>query len=465
MGARYWKPAGPLLLMLPNVTALLLLAGAFLLLNGPPAAIRTSAIKINRGGLLPERLDKTRNCSRPCLDGIKPKECYFKLVLEPSITLNSNCSKCGNNKEERPCVYADGVERMTLAVNRRLPGTPMQMCEGDVVVVDVENYLPGLETSLHWHGQVQRGTPYMDGVPMITQCPIQSGTRFRYKFRASNPGTHFYHSHFVSHHADGIFGPFIVRQSRSRDPHYKMYDHDLDEHVITIAPWTHSLLAYNLDFQENLQISSLLINGRGNFLDQDKRMKTEVPNARFAVKWGKRYRFRLINAASLDCERYDVILEANQEISSYWMKVKGHHKCENIHQDAVLIYDGAVITNLTNDDKLTTTNEHIDTDLKLRSFGKKSYPELQSVKADKTLFVPFDVFSFDNLDDKDINFNFTLDDLPYYPSYLYNRKRPVKLPQINGVTFSYPSSPLLSQPEDVPRSAYCEERCKLTAGF
>jgi hypothetical protein len=36
----------------------------------------------------------------------------------------------------------------------------------------------------------------MDGVPMITQCPIQSETSFRYKFHATNPGTHFYHSHY-----------------------------------------------------------------------------------------------------------------------------------------------------------------------------------------------------------------------------------------------------------------------------
>ena len=72
----------------------------------------------------------------------------------------------------------------------------LQVCEGDVVVVDVQSRLPGLETALHWYGQHQRGSPYMDGVPMITQCPIESGTAFRYTFRALNPGTHFYHSHY-----------------------------------------------------------------------------------------------------------------------------------------------------------------------------------------------------------------------------------------------------------------------------
>jgi hypothetical protein len=80
----------------------------------------------------------------------------------------------------------------------------LQVCEGDVVVVDVMSHLRGLETALHWHGQLQRGSPYMDGVPMITQCPIQSETYFRYKFRASNPGTHFYHSHYGKYWLDWV---------------------------------------------------------------------------------------------------------------------------------------------------------------------------------------------------------------------------------------------------------------------
>lgn len=71
----------------------------------------------------------------------------------------------------------------------------MQICHGDEVIVDVENHLDNEETTIHWHGHHQRGTPYMDGVPHVTQCPIPSGTMFRYKFRANHPGTHFWHSH------------------------------------------------------------------------------------------------------------------------------------------------------------------------------------------------------------------------------------------------------------------------------
>jgi len=35
----------------------------------------------------------------------------------------------------------------------------------------------------------------MDGVPLVTQCPISPASTFRYNFLAENPGTHFYHSH------------------------------------------------------------------------------------------------------------------------------------------------------------------------------------------------------------------------------------------------------------------------------
>jgi hypothetical protein len=51
MGVRYWKAGGPLLLVLPNVTALLLLAATFLVLNWPPVSITSPAVKFSPGGV------------------------------------------------------------------------------------------------------------------------------------------------------------------------------------------------------------------------------------------------------------------------------------------------------------------------------------------------------------------------------------------------------------------------------
>lgn len=43
----------------------------------------------------------------------------------------------------------------------------------------------------------------MDGVPMVSQCPILEGQTFRYSYLAETPGTYFWHSHdgmiFVIH--------------------------------------------------------------------------------------------------------------------------------------------------------------------------------------------------------------------------------------------------------------------------
>lgn len=78
------------------------------------------------------------------------------------------------------CVLADGVERGILTANRMLPGPSIQVCENDKVVIDVENHMEGMEVTIHWHGIWQRGSQYYDGVPFVTQCPIQQGNTFRW---------------------------------------------------------------------------------------------------------------------------------------------------------------------------------------------------------------------------------------------------------------------------------------------
>ena len=36
--------------------------------------------------------------------------------------------------------------------------------------------------SFHWHGLLQHGTQHMDGVAMLTQCPIPNFTTFTYRW-------------------------------------------------------------------------------------------------------------------------------------------------------------------------------------------------------------------------------------------------------------------------------------------
>jgi hypothetical protein len=56
MGVKSWKAGGSLLLVLPNITALLLLAGTFLMLNWSPISIKSSAVKLSHGSVQMEQL-------------------------------------------------------------------------------------------------------------------------------------------------------------------------------------------------------------------------------------------------------------------------------------------------------------------------------------------------------------------------------------------------------------------------
>jgi FtsP/CotA-like multicopper oxidase with cupredoxin domain len=61
------------------------------------------------------------------------------------------------------------------------------------IEVNVMNNLTDEGTALHWHGILQTGTPWFDGVPSVSQCPIPPGGTLVYRFRADLYGTSWYH--------------------------------------------------------------------------------------------------------------------------------------------------------------------------------------------------------------------------------------------------------------------------------
>jgi FtsP/CotA-like multicopper oxidase with cupredoxin domain len=95
-------------------------------------------------------------------------------------------------------------------------------------------------TSLHWHGILQRATPWFDGVPSglfltyfyieklllscqtVSQCPIAPNSTFTYSFIADSYGTSWYHSHFSAQYADGVLGAMVIY-----GPSHANYDYDL----------------------------------------------------------------------------------------------------------------------------------------------------------------------------------------------------------------------------------------------
>lgn len=335
----------------------------------------------------PGEHDVKHPCLRPCVEGGKQMVCRYKWLVESYLTLSRACYGCPSihNQSDcwRPdCVAADGVQRSIRTINRQIPGPPIQVCEGDTIEVDVVNQMVNTEgVTIHWHGFAQKSTPFMDGVAMITQCPIPSATDFTYRFLASDPGTHLYHAHAGIMRADGLFGGIVVRQPPSRDLQGDLYDLDLPEHEIVLSDWSHTPIedVYSSFYHgTGSQVpESIIIHGRGVYPATRLSLlnNNTTPTAQFQVKRGRRYRFRLVNAGSFRCplefsidhhqlqliasdgnpieplvvdsvliysgERYDFVLHTrNEKVGVDWIRVRGHDECaqNGVQQFAILKY-------------------------------------------------------------------------------------------------------------------------------
>lgn len=124
----------------------------------------------------------------------------------------------------RGIIAPDGYERDVLLVNDAFPGPLIEVNWGDKVVVHVHNNITGPEegTAIHWHGLLQQGTPWEDGSPGISQCPIAPSKSLTYEFIADLFGTSWYHSHYSAQYADGVTGPIVVH-----GPTQAQYDIDV----------------------------------------------------------------------------------------------------------------------------------------------------------------------------------------------------------------------------------------------
>jgi FtsP/CotA-like multicopper oxidase with cupredoxin domain len=119
---------------------------------------------------------------------------------------------------------APGVKKQAFAFNGTVPGPTIRVIEGDKVRVEVTNHLP-TGTAVHWHGMV---LPHkMDGVPGITQAPIEPGGTMVYEFVATATGTHWYHSHWDGDQVGkGLYGSFEVvphTGDRAVDRDYRLF--------------------------------------------------------------------------------------------------------------------------------------------------------------------------------------------------------------------------------------------------
>jgi len=97
------------------------------------------------------------------------------------------------------------------AYNGQVPGSLLRAKQGERVRIHFENALDE-PTTVHWHGL--RIPINMDGVPDISQKPVQPGETFTYEFTVPDAGTFWYHPHVNTSEqtARGLSGIFIVEE-------------------------------------------------------------------------------------------------------------------------------------------------------------------------------------------------------------------------------------------------------------
>ncbi len=93
--------------------------------------------------------------------------------------------------------------------NGQYPGPLIRVDQGAEIVVDFTNRVEWA-TTVHWHGV--RLENRFDGVPHLTQEPVEPGETFRYRVRFPDAGLYWYHPH---HREDvtqdlGLYGNILV---------------------------------------------------------------------------------------------------------------------------------------------------------------------------------------------------------------------------------------------------------------
>lgn len=165
----------------------------------------------------------------------------------------------------------------------KTPGPVLRYRRGDRLVIDFRNEL-AQPTTIHWHGV--RLPNAMDGVPLLTQPPVEPGTSFRYEFELPDAGSFWYHPHLRSaEQVDrGLAGALIIEEREpirvDREILWLLDDWRLGPDGRITGDFDNAL-----DHAQAGRIGNrVTVNG--------------APPADLAVRAGERIRFRLVNVAN-----------------------------------------------------------------------------------------------------------------------------------------------------------------------
>lgn len=241
-----------------------------------------------------------------------------KGATEPETRTNRSAGPAGPVRDIRLAAEPGEIEvgpgtvYQSWFYNGQFPGPEIRVREGERLRIHVDNRLPGVGTTVHWHGIPVPNA--MDGVPGLTQAPIPAGGEMVYDYPATPAGSYMYHSHLGLQLDRGLVGPLIIEE---RAPHI---DYDR-EHVLVFddflpgAPRPLDELAAGSGRSRGAMMGRRSENGmmgrrgRGGMMGGmagivppyaglliNGRLPTDP--AEFALRRGERLRLRLINPSS-----------------------------------------------------------------------------------------------------------------------------------------------------------------------
>lgn len=199
-----------------------------------------------------------------------------------------------------------------------------------MIQVTVHNNITGPEdgTSIHWHGILQKGTQWFDGIPSISQCPIAPGSTFTYRFKADMYGSSWYHSHYSAQYTAGVFGPLTIY-----GPKHAPYD--IDVGPVILGDYYHrdyfdvlrDVAGPSPDFKVYVPASdNNLINGKNNYncsmATSNATCHSNAGLSKFRFTSGKTHRLRLINAGAAALVHFSIDGHSLQVIANDFTPLK-----------------------------------------------------------------------------------------------------------------------------------------------
>lgn len=179
---------------------------------------------------------------------------------------------------------AERAETPVWGYDGQVPGPTLRLRRGEELKVRLINDLSE-PTLIHWHGL--RLPNAMDGVPHLTQDPVEPGKSFDYRFTAPDAGTFWYHSHLYSSEQleRGLYGPLIVDEPEPVD-----VDRDL---VLVLDDWrlAEDGTVHEASFRSFHDAAHAGRHGR--LLTVNSQSPASIP-----VRTNERLRLRFINAAN-----------------------------------------------------------------------------------------------------------------------------------------------------------------------